>query len=123
MTSVPFLAAITAHTVQNSGYYTMLTQLPTFLNGISYLYRLNRAINLIQVLNLDVSGWRLDQMGLLAALPYLIMAVVVQSAGQLADLLRTRFKIPTTIVKLQIILMNQIILLIKPHLLGKKSVY
>jgi len=62
-------------------------------------------------------------MGLLAALPYLVMAVVVQSAGQLADYLRTRFKISTTIVKLQIILMNQIILLIKPHLLGKKSVY
>ena len=54
--------------------------------------------------NIDVSGWRLDQMGLLAALPYLVMSIVVQSGGQLADLLRTRFKVSTTIVILHICL-------------------
>jgi len=48
----------------------------------------------------DVAGWRLDQMGLLAAVPYLVMALVVFSGGQLADLLRSRFKISTTIVNI-----------------------
>lgn len=38
-------------------------------------------------------------MGILAALPYLAMACVVQFSGQLADILRTRFKISTTIVR------------------------
>ena len=46
----------------------------------------------------DVSGWSFDKMGLLAAVPYLFMAIVVQCQGQLADLLRTRFKIKTTTV-------------------------
>ena len=46
----------------------------------------------------DVSGLSFDKMGLLAAVPYLFMAIVVQCQGQLADLLRTRFKIKTTTV-------------------------
>ena len=33
LTSVPIWAAVTAHTVQNTGSYTLLTQMPTFLNG------------------------------------------------------------------------------------------
>ena len=33
LTSLPIWAAMMAHTVQNSGYYTMLTQLPSFLRG------------------------------------------------------------------------------------------
>jgi ACS family sodium-dependent inorganic phosphate cotransporter len=64
--------------VQNCGFYTFLTQLPTFLN--------------------DVSGWNLGKTGIVAAIPYLIMAIVLQFAGQLADLLRGRFKIRTTLV-------------------------
>jgi ABC-type Mn2+/Zn2+ transport system permease subunit len=45
-----------------------------------------------------VSGWSFDKMGLLAAVPYLFMAIVVQCQGLLADLLRTRFKVKTTTV-------------------------
>ena len=78
LTSKPIWAAMTAHMVQNCGFYTFLTQLPTFLN--------------------DVSGWNLGKTGIVAAVPYLIMAVVLQFAGQLADLLRSRFKIRTTLV-------------------------
>ena len=47
---------------------------------------------------IDVSGWRLDKLGILAALPYLAMGIAVQASGQLADLLRSRFKISTTTV-------------------------
>jgi hypothetical protein len=40
-------------------------------------------------------------MGLLAAVPYLFIAIVVQCQGLLADLLRTRFKVKTTTVIFQ----------------------
>ena len=42
----------------------------------------------------------MDQAGFLAALPYLLMACIVQSAGFLADLARTRGRLSTTQVKL-----------------------
>ena len=38
----------------------------------------------------------MDQAGFLAALPYLLMACIVQSAGFLADLARTRGRLSTT---------------------------
>ena len=42
----------------------------------------------------------MDQAGFLAALPYLLMACIVQSAGVLADLARTRGRLSTTQVKI-----------------------
>ena len=58
-------------------------------------------------------------MGLFSALTYLVMAVVVKSSGQLADLLRTQLKIPTTIVLkyLNITLNNQITRFVKLYLM------
>jgi len=50
-------------------------------------------------------------MGLLAALPYLGNAIIVQFGGHLADHLRTRFKISTTIVMIDITLFKQHVLL------------
>ena len=49
---------------------------------------------------LDVLHYKMDQAGFLAALPYLLMACIVQSAGVLADLARTRGRLSTTQVKL-----------------------
>ena len=48
---------------------------------------------------LDVLHYKMDQAGFLAAVPYLLMAVIVQSAGVLADLARTRGRLSTTQVK------------------------
>jgi len=79
LTSVPIWAAVTAHTVQNTGSYTLLTQMPTFLN--------------------DVYGWRLDKMGMLVAIPYITVAIVLQFAGILADTLRGRYGINTGTVR------------------------
>ena len=45
---------------------------------------------------LDVLHYKMDQAGFLAALPYLLMACIVQSAGVLADLARTRGRLSTT---------------------------
>ena len=44
----------------------------------------------------DTSQLKLDKTGFLAAIPYLAMAIVVQCGGQLADWLRSRWKVGTT---------------------------
>jgi len=79
LTSVPLWSAIMSQTVHNSTYYTMLTQLPTYLN--------------------DVSDLNLNSMGLLSCLPYLALALSLQVSGFLADMLRGRFNIETTKVR------------------------
>ena len=48
---------------------------------------------------IDVLHYKMDQAGFLAALPYLLMACIVQSAGFLADLARTRGRLTTTQVR------------------------
>ena len=66
-------------------------------------------------------------MGLLAALPYLGNAIIVQFGGHLADHLRTRFKISTTIVIIDITLFKprfkQHIRLLLFCLEGAESIY
>jgi len=45
----------------------------------------------------DVLHFKLDATGFLAALPYLLMAGIVQSAGILADYARTKGRMSTTL--------------------------
>lgn len=44
----------------------------------------------------DTSDLKLDKTGFLAAIPYLAMAIIVQCGGQLADWLRSRWRVETT---------------------------
>ncbi|CAH1796872.1 unnamed protein product [Owenia fusiformis] len=77
-TSGPVWAIVVAHFVENWGYYTLLTEMPTFMK--------------------DALLFNLQEAGFLAAVPYLVLAFVVISAGQLADYLR-RNHLSTTIVR------------------------
>ncbi|XP_076668137.1 major facilitator superfamily transporter 9 isoform X2 [Andrena cerasifolii] len=77
--SPPVWAIVAAHFSENWGFYTMLTQLPTFMN--------------------DVLDFKLDKTGYLSALPYLAMTLVVQSSGHLADYLRAKNIMTTTQVR------------------------
>ncbi|XP_046451668.1 sialin-like isoform X1 [Daphnia pulex] len=79
LTSLPVWATVAAHFAENWGFYTLLTQLPTFLS--------------------DTSDLKLDKTGFLAAIPYLAMAIIVQTGGQLADWLRSRWRVETTKVR------------------------
>ncbi|XP_031843952.1 major facilitator superfamily transporter 9 isoform X2 [Nomia melanderi] len=79
LTSPPVWAIIAAHFSENWGFYTMLTQLPTFMN--------------------DVLDFKLDKTGYLSALPYLAMTIVVQFSGHLADHLRAKKILTTTQVR------------------------
>ena len=56
-------AIIVAHFAENWGFYTLLTGLPMFMQ--------------------DILNYKLDETGFLAALPYLLMACIVQSAGKI----------------------------------------
>ncbi|XP_059471952.1 sialin-like [Neocloeon triangulifer] len=77
--SAPVWAIIVAHFAENWGFYTLLTQLPTFMK--------------------DTLEFDLKDAGLLSALPYLAMAAVLQLAGHLADWLRSKQFISTTAVR------------------------
>ncbi|XP_076245083.1 major facilitator superfamily transporter 9 isoform X1 [Calliopsis andreniformis] len=79
LTSPPVWAIVAAHFSENWGFYTMLTQLPTFMN--------------------DILDFKLDKTGYLSALPYLAMTLVVQFSGHLADYLRTKKILTTTQVR------------------------
>ncbi|RZF40673.1 hypothetical protein LSTR_LSTR012774 [Laodelphax striatellus] len=69
LTSVPVWAIVAAHFSENWGFYTLLPELPTFMS--------------------DRFGYSMHDSGLLSALPYLAMGIVVQASGFLADWLRT----------------------------------
>ncbi|XP_043271667.1 sialin isoform X2 [Venturia canescens] len=77
--SGPVWAIVAAHFSENWGFYTMLTQLPTFMS--------------------DVLNFKLEKTGFLSALPYLVMAIVLQFSGHLADNLRSRNILTTTQVR------------------------
>lgn len=79
LTSLPVWAIMIAHFSENWGFYTLLTELPTFMK--------------------DVLKFDLKDAGLLAALPYLVMGIVVQAGGFLADWLRSQGHLTTTQVR------------------------
>ncbi|XP_065208516.1 sialin-like [Planococcus citri] len=77
--SMPVWAIVSAHFCENWGFYTMLTQLPTFMN--------------------DTLQFEIQAAGFLSALPYLVMAITLQIAGVLVDRLRRKNYFTTTQVR------------------------
>lgn len=78
-TSLPVWAIMIAHFSENWGFYTLLTELPTFMK--------------------DILQFDILQVGKLASLPYLVMGFVVQIGGVIADWLRTNGHLSTTQVR------------------------
>ncbi|KAK7105272.1 sialin-like [Littorina saxatilis] len=79
MTSLPAWAIVIAHFAENWGFYTWLTELPSFMK---------------HVLHVDLTSG-----GFYAALPYLMMCITVISGGFLADWLRNHFCVATGTVR------------------------
>lgn len=101
LTSLPVWATVSAHFAENWGFYTLLTQLPTFLSGNTQISAINAGVCfLLTIAITDTSHLKLDKTGFLAAIPYLAMSVVVQCGGQLADWLRAKWRVETTTVLL-----------------------
>ena len=94
MTSKAVWAIIIAHFAENWGFYTLLTGL--FTCPHMSLIILQKMFLGLPMFMRDVLGYKLDQAGFLAAMPYLLMALIVQSAGVLADFARTKGRLTTT---------------------------
>ncbi|XP_073992597.1 sialin-like isoform X2 [Rhodnius prolixus] len=77
--SPPVWAIVVAHFSENWGFYTLLTELPSYMD--------------------DVFGYNFLRAGLLAALPYLAMGIVVQTSGFLADWFRSSGHLSTMQVR------------------------
>ncbi|VDK44102.1 unnamed protein product [Anisakis simplex] len=71
LTSKAVWAIIVAHFCENWGFYMMLTSLPRILE--------------------DLMEYQLEKAGFFAALPYLMMGIILVIAGSLADVLRDRY--------------------------------
>ncbi|CRL06625.1 CLUMA_CG019443, isoform A [Clunio marinus] len=78
-TSTAVWAIVASHFSENWGFYTLLTQLPTFLN--------------------DVLGFELTKTGFLSALPYLTMGILLGVSGYLADWSQVKGYLTTTQVR------------------------
>ncbi|KAF5269201.1 hypothetical protein FQR65_LT02502 [Abscondita terminalis] len=79
LTSMPVWAIVVAHFSENWGFYTLLTQLPTFMK--------------------DVMHFELETSGFVSAIPYLTVSFSLFFAGQLADWLQTKGIFTTTQVR------------------------
>ncbi|KAL4228698.1 hypothetical protein ACF0H5_011741 [Mactra antiquata] len=79
LTSLPVWAIVAAHFSENWGFYTWLTELPSFMSGVLH--------------------FNMYQAGFLAAVPYLVMAIVVQVSGHFADYLRGKVQVSTEAVR------------------------
>ncbi|XP_022913696.2 sialin isoform X1 [Onthophagus taurus] len=78
-TSVPVWAIIVSHFSENWGWYTLITQLPSFMK--------------------DVLEFDLGKTGIMSALPYLAMAIMIQFSGQCSDWVLTKGYLTTTQVR------------------------
>ncbi|KAB0797493.1 hypothetical protein PPYR_08486 [Photinus pyralis] len=79
LTSMPVWAIVVGHFSENWGFYTLLTQLPTFMK--------------------DILQFELGATGIMAAIPYLTISVTTQLAGHAADWLQERKIFTTTQVR------------------------
>ncbi|XP_014251188.1 sialin isoform X2 [Cimex lectularius] len=77
--SMPVWAVVMAHFCENWGFYTLLTQLPTFMK--------------------DTLNFDLQKAGFLSSVPYLVMAIIMQFAGHLSDWLCNKKIMSTTNVR------------------------
>lgn len=79
LTSAPVWAIVFAHFAENWGFYTFLTEMPTFLsNTINY---------------------KIDKAGFISSMPYLLMAILLYASGYLSDYILKTNKMSYTFVR------------------------
>ena len=85
-------AIIIAHFTENWGFYSEYRNTCYHLGSTP----LSALLTSLPLYMRDVLQYPLDEAGLLAAVPYVLMAVVVQLAGYLADTIRADGKVSTS---------------------------
>ena len=79
-----------------------MTQLPMYLHGrfSAVIQGLkNLVVKLLIHFFLDTTDLNIEDVGFLSAVPYLAMAVTAQFSGIIADTLRSKYNISTTVVR------------------------
>ncbi|XP_055531707.1 sialin [Wyeomyia smithii] len=79
LTSLAVWALVASHFSENWGFYTLLTQLPTFLK--------------------DTMHFHLEKTGIISAIPYLVMGIFLFISGYLADLSQDKGWLTTSQVR------------------------
>ncbi|XP_035917149.1 sialin isoform X2 [Anopheles stephensi] len=79
LTSVAVWSLVVSHFSENWGFYTLLTQLPTFLK--------------------DAMHFELEKTGFVSAVPYLVMGILLFVSGYLADWCQVKGYLTTTQVR------------------------
>lgn len=99
-TSMPFYAIIASHFSENWGFYTLLTQLPSFLKGESTLpANACKVFSLLSSIAVDTLNFDLGKTGFISAVPYLAMGILLAISGYLADWLQEKGIWTTTQVR------------------------
>lgn len=108
-TSKPVYAISASHFAENWGFYTMLTQLPSFLKGTKarlsnthfhqYLLCACAFFFVLRSHFVDSLGYKLEKAGFLSAAPYLAMGVLLAISGYLADMCQVKGYLTTTQVR------------------------
>ncbi|VVC38183.1 Major facilitator superfamily,Major facilitator superfamily domain [Cinara cedri] len=78
-TSMPVWAIACAHFCENWGFYTLLTQLPSYMS--------------------EVLKFNIEKGSLLSATPYLVMTIILQTTGFFADWLRKKNVLTNTQIR------------------------
>ena len=94
-TSVPFYAILIAHCCQNWGFYTLLTELPTYMSKILH-FDIKEVILKKFTEKATTKIIVLFQNALLSALPYFIMWILAITGSYIADFVRSRGYLSTT---------------------------
>lgn len=102
-TSKAVYAISASHFAENWGFYTLLTQLPSFLKGTRFdkrLYVLNKIqFSFSFIVNTDTLHFELAKAGFLSAAPYLAMGILLGISGYFADMCQVKGYLTTTQVR------------------------
>lgn len=98
-------AIICSHFCENWGFYTLLTQLPSYMNGNNIIILDTTNLEVKKYIYTfyffkDVLKFDIGKGSLLSALPYLVMSVILQFSGFLVDWIRKNEILTTTQVRI-----------------------
>ena len=97
-TSTAVWAIVASHFSENWGFYTLLTQLPTFLKG-KKLFLQHVEFVFIVLIFTDTLLFELEKTGFVSAIPYLTMGILLGVSGYLADWTQVKGYLTTTQVR------------------------
>lgn len=98
---MPIWAAVISNTAENCVYLFLINETPTYLSGwTNSLLKTCITLLITQAAfhSTDTMGFSLEKLGVISAVPYLMLTFTSQISGYLADTLRNKYRVKTTTV-------------------------